>query len=79
MMHHLLEKHDPAIFKSYMDGKVHREPKFVHDHPMRTRPARRDARADVVNSGGSMNGITHSENGRLIAHNSDFHHHIEIV
>ena len=79
MVHQIMDKYDPTLFQSYIRGKVIDTPRFHHDHPIKTPRQRRDAGADVINHGGSLNSITHSENGLLRSHDSEFHHFFEIV
>ena len=79
MMHQIMDKYDPTLFQSYIRGKVIDTPRFHHDHPIKTPRQSRDAGADVINHGGSLNSITHSENGLLRSHDSEFHNFLEIV
>ena len=79
MMFNIMDKYDPTLFQSYLHGKVKDHPRFAHDHPIKTPKPSIDARADVINYGGSLNGITHSEDGMLRSHNAEFHHFFEIV
>ncbi len=79
MMFNIMDKYDPSLFQSYMHGRVMDTPRFHHDHPIKTPRPKRDARADVINYGGSLNSITHSENGLLRSHNSEFHNFLEVV
>jgi len=79
MMHNIMSKYDPTLFQSYLRGKVMDHPRFDHDHPIRTKRAKVDAHADVIDHGGSLNSISHSENGILRSHNPEFHHYFEIV
>jgi len=79
MMFNIMDKYDPTLFQSYLHGKVLDTPRFHHDHPIKTPRPKPDSRADVVNYGGSLNSISHSENGLLRSHNSEFHNFIEII
>ena len=79
MVHRIMDKYDPTLFQSYINGKVMDLPRHHHDHPIRTSRPKRDSRADIINHGGSLNGITHSVDGLLRSHNSEFHSFIEIV
>ena len=79
MVHRIMDKYDPTMFQSYLNGRVMDTPRFHHDHPIITPRPKRDARADVINHGGSLNGITHSVDGILRTHNSEFHSFLEIV
>ena len=79
MVHRIMDKYDPTLFQSYLNGRVMDCPRFHHDHPIRTPRPKQDARADIINHGGSLNGITHSIDGILRTHNSEFHSFLEIV
>ena len=80
MMHTIMSKYHPSLWNSYLQGKVVDLPRFENDHLQSTAaPTRRDARADVIEHGGSLNPISHSENGFLAAHNFEFHHMVQIV
>ena len=79
MMFQIMDKYDPTLFQSYLRGKVVDTPRFHHDHPINTPKPRLDSSADVINHGGSLNSITHSENGLLRSHDSEFHNFFEIV
>ena len=79
MMHNIMSKYDPTLFQSYLRGKVMDLPRFDHDHPIRTKRAIVDSHADVIDRGGSLNSISHSENGILRSHNAEFHHYFEII
>ena len=79
MMFHIMDRYDPSLFQSYLAGKVKDTPRFEHDHPITTPRPKQDARADVIHSGGSLNRITHSENGFLRSHDPEFHSFLEVV
>ena len=79
MVHQIMDKYDPTLFQSYINGKVMDLPRHHHDHPIRTPRPKQDSRADIINRGGSLNGLTHSVDGLLRSHNSEFHSFIEIV
>jgi len=80
MMHNIMSKYHPSIWNSYLAGRVKDLPRFENDHLQTTpKPRRADPVADIIETGGSLNRISHSENGYLTAHNSEFHHYIEIV
>ena len=80
MMHSIMSKYHPSIWNSYLAGRVKDGPRFENDHLQTTpEPSRLDPRADIVESGGSLNPLSHSENGFLISHNSEFHNFYEIV
>ena len=78
-MHSILSRYDPVFWNTYIAGEV-KEPLKTNDHMIRTprgRPV--DARADIIEAGGSLHPISHSENGFLESHNTEFHHFLEIV
>ena len=79
-MHQLMSSYHPSIFNSYLSGKVKDIPSDPHyepgPKPVQTRP---DPRPTVVDTGGSMRGLTHSENGQLQSFDSTFYTHLEIV
>ena len=80
MMHTIMKNYHPSFWNSYLKGSVHDTPRFENDHIQTTRqPKYRDARADIVSMGGSLSGLSHSENGVLVSHNSEFHHFAEVV
>ena len=79
-MHELMSHYHPSLFQSYLSGKVRdipSDPQYALGGP--PRPTRRDPRPTVVDSGGSMSSLTHSENGVLQAHDSTFYTHFELV
>jgi hypothetical protein len=79
-MHQVMSQYHPSIFQSYLSGKVRdipHDPRFDLGKP--AQPTRRDPKAHVIDSGGSLNGITHSENGFLQSYDSSFYSHYEIV
>ena len=79
-MHQMMSAYHPSIFHSYLAGKVHDIPSDPHYKfggvPQRVRY---DPRPTVVDTGGSMNALTHSENGYLQSYDSTFYSHSEIV
>ena len=79
-MHALMSKYHPALFSSYLAGRVRDLPHDPHwdlgAPPQQTRP---DPRPTFVDHGGSLSALTHSENGVLQAHDSRWHPHFEIV
>ena len=80
MMYNIMSKYHPSLWNSYLAGRVKDLPRFENDHLQTTPvPVKVDARADIIETGGSLNRISHSENGFLTAYNSEFHHYIEIV
>ena len=80
MLHHLMRKYDPSFFNSYLSGTVKSETPFPNDvHKNVGASSRRDPDADITSMGGSLRGITHSENGFLVSHDAEFHHNFEIV
>ena len=79
-MYSIMKNYHPNLWNSYIAGRVRDLPKFENDHLQTTaKSSRPDSRADVVDSGGSLNPLSHSENGFLTAHNSEFHNFYEIV
>jgi len=79
-MHQLMSHYHPSLFQSYLSGKVRdipSDPQYALGGP--PRPTRRDPRPTVVDSGGSMSSLTHSENGLLQAYDSTFYSHYELV
>ena len=80
VMHTLMSKCHPSIWSSYVKGKTHDIPtdKSLHLHNA-PKPLRRDPQADVIHFGGSIRALSHSENGMLTYHDSDFHNYLEIV
>ena len=78
-IHSILSRYDPVFWNTYIAGEV-KEPRKTNDHMIRTprgRPV--DARADIIETGGSLHPISHSENGFLTTTQSEFHHFLEIV
>jgi hypothetical protein len=80
MMHTILSKKHPALYNTYLHGRVNDLPMNKADHLFNTKkPTRKDPTADMIQYGGSMKNISHSVNGRLQFHDSEFHHMLEIV
>ena len=83
MMQQIMSKYHPSLWESYISGKVKDVPRFENDHltSYKRKPIqpRVDARVDVSEKGGSLNKISHSENGFLISHNAEFHNYVEVV
>ena len=81
LMHSVMSKYHPAIWNSYINGKVTDLPQHAAFHPARDirPPVRRDASADVLDYGGSLLGLTHSESGYLMSHDSTVHPFVQIV
>ena len=79
-MHQVMSAYHPALFNSYMTGKVRDFPTDTRyepgPKPVATRP---DPRPTVVDMGGSMRSLTHSENGALQSFDNTFYSHLEIV
>ena len=67
----------PEILATYVSGRVPKPPPARRDGLQRF--ARRDAGATVVDFGGSVNALTHSVDGYLVAHDSDFVHEFHII
>ena len=79
-MHELMSGYHPSVFQSYMKGKYHDLPQDKQYHPGKPiRKTRPDTVAHVINTGGSLSAITHSENGLLHSFDSTFYHHLELV
>ena len=79
-MHQVMSSYHPALFQSYMSGKVRDIPQHNRHEPgMKPQATRPDPRPSVVDMGGSMNSITHSENGVLQSFDHTFYQHLEIV
>jgi len=79
MMHSIMSKYHPSIWQSYIAGGVKDHPTLHPDHDQPPLPRKRDIRPHVVETGGSLNAITHSEDGYLTSHNAEFHPFYEIV
>jgi len=80
MMYSIMKNYHPNLWNSYIAGSVKDLPRFENDHLQTTaKSSRPDSRADVVDSGGSLAPLSHSENGFLTAHNDEFHHFYEII
>ena len=67
----------PEILATYVSGRVPNPPPARRDGLQRF--ARRDAGATVIDFGGSVNALTHSVDGYLVAHDSDFVHEFHII
>ena len=79
-MHQLTSQYHPSIFHSYLSGRARNLPQDrAHLPGAPVRRNRADPRPTVVDTGGSLNGITHSENGLLQAFDSTFYTHAELV
>jgi len=79
-MHQVMSSYHPALFQSYMSGKVRDIPQHSRNEPgNKPQATRPDPRPSVVDMGGSMNSITHSENGVLQSFDHTFYQHLEIV
>ena len=79
-MHQLMSRSPPSFFQAYLAGKVNEPTPNYHErsHPNpRTQPKPR--RPTLVDTGGSLKGISHSENGLLQAFDSTFHHFLQLV
>ena len=76
MMYHIMKKAPKEVWHTYIRGRhTDNTPYFHSDHLLNSRkPKYKDARADVIDTGGSLAGITHSENGYLQSYDSRFHH-----
>ena len=79
-MHQMMSAYHPSIFHSYMSGKPQDIPQDNHYAPGRPiQRVRKDPRPTIVDMGGSLNALTHSENGLLQSFDSTFHSYLEIV
>ena len=79
-MYELTKNMHPSIFHSYMHSKPMDLPQHYQDHPGKNiTPNPRDSISHVIDTGGSMSSLTHSENGLLQAHDSRFYHQSEII
>ena len=80
MIEPLLKKRHPSFYNSYMKGRKHDLPQNIADHLHNTPvPRKKESKRHITMFGGSMNALTHSENGLLRIHDSDFHQHLQIV
>ena len=83
VMHGIMSKYHPSLWNSYVAGKVKDVPRFENDHithyKQRKRQPKKDAAADIIDTGGSLNPIQFSEDGYLMTHNSEFHYIREVV
>ena len=63
----------PEVLSTYIQGRV--------SNPTYKDLVRggADTKADHVDYGGSLNGLSHSENGYLVAHDSEFPHEFHII
>ena len=68
----------PEVLHTYIQGRVPNPPQLVR-HLTQHSHAKRDAGASVVDYGGSMNAISHSENGYLMTHDARFPHEFHIM
>jgi len=78
-MHSIMSRYHPSIYNSYVAGKVVDLPRFDQDHEIKTKRSRADPTAHIIDYGGSLNAISHSENGYLTHHNPEFHNFVHIV
>ena len=83
VMHNIMSKQHPILWSSYLSGRGKDLPYFENDHlsenvsfKKNTKP---EVRPDMIDFGGSINSITHSQNGYLMSHNDRFHNNFEIV
>ena len=68
----------PEILHTYIQGRVPNPPQKVR-HLTEHSHARRDAGASIVDYGGSLRAISHSENGYLVSHDSRFPNEFHII
>jgi hypothetical protein len=80
-IHQVMSNYHPSLFQTYLSGKVRDIPQDRQYHsggpigPVR----RNDVRPSVVDLGGSLRSITHSENGFLQSHDSTFYNNFELI
>ena len=67
----------PEILAAYTQGRVSNPPAARLDGFQQF--AARDSSASVIDYGGSLDAISHSENGYLVAHDSSFPHEFHII
>ena len=67
----------PEILGAYTQGRVSNPPRAQYDGFQEF--ASRDSGASVIDYGGSIDGLTHSENGYLVAHDSSSPHEFHIT
>ena len=79
-MHQLMSRHHPALFQTYLTGRVNHLRDEYHDraHPA-PRKQRAETRPTFVDMGGSLRSVSHSEDGLLQSYDSTFHHHLELI
>ena len=79
-MFELMSDQHPSLFQSYIKGKVMDIPSHnrynLHAKP---KPTRKERRPDVIDIGGSMNHLSHSENGLLVTHDSSWYNEFEMI
>ena len=76
----MLQRKHPAVLQTYLSGKAKDLPQHQAHHLFNApAPVKKDAGRDITQYGGSMRGLTHSEDGYLQHHDSEFHHFLEIV
>ena len=68
----------PEILHTYVQGRVPNPQQMVPHLTQRVHPRGRGAGASIVDYGGSMNAISHSENGYLVSHDPTFSHEFYI-
>jgi len=80
-MFHIMKRYPPQVWNTYINSKVKPgPPQFLNDHIRHApRPKRADPRAHVIDTGGSLPAITHSINGYLTSHDSQFYHTSESI
>ena len=79
-MHQLMSRFHPSLFQTYLTGKVSAETPDYHErtHPIpRNQPE--EKRPTFVDMGGSLRGVSHSENGLLQSFDSTFHHQLQLI
>ena len=79
-MHEVMKGYHPAVWHSYMHGRYRGIPEHRQYHAgAPIKPTRADPRPTIVDSGGSLSALTHSENGILQSFDTNFYHHFEMI
>ena len=68
----------PEVLHTYVQGRVPNPQQMVPHLTQRVHTRGRGSGASIVDYGGSLNGITHSENGYLVSHDPSFSHEFYI-
>ena len=75
MIHGIMQNYPPEVFQTYINGRITDNTSYFHNDHLTNVPRPRYAtpRVDVIDRGGSLPAISHSENGYLQAHDPIFH------